>query len=195
MILVDGSWLIVEGVYYWRRITRPVDSCKWELLPQRPYIDDLAPICAFIEPVQDIDFRSPFSRIVRDHWAEPEVQVLPGVESNSSDGSIVYRSPSPRSELSISSQDTDPVVQTDTQLISTEPSVQLAPAVNIESDPIDTIRLSMQNPDISLPSPSQSSSNDSSMNFNTDDIPLGAETAVEQILMPTTAAPATDLTE
>ncbi|KZV32752.1 splicing factor 3B subunit 1-like [Dorcoceras hygrometricum] len=40
-----------------------------------------------------------------------------------------------------------------------------------------------------------SSSSDSSMHFNTDDIPLGADIAVEHILMPTTAAPATDLTE
>ncbi|KZV28024.1 splicing factor 3B subunit 1-like [Dorcoceras hygrometricum] len=189
MILVDGSWLIDEGIDYWRPITRPVDSRKWELLPQRPYNDDLAPLCAFIEPVQDIDSRSPFSRIVHDHWAE----VLPEVESISSDGSTVYRSPSPRSALSISSQDTDPVVQTG--LISTEPSVHIAPAVYIELDPTDTVSLSQQNPDIALPSPSQSSSTDSSMHFNTDDIPLGADTAVEQILMPTTASPAIDLTE
>ncbi|KZV55590.1 hypothetical protein F511_12696 [Dorcoceras hygrometricum] len=126
---------------------------------------------------------------------QPEVQVLPEVESNSSDGSTVYRSPSPRSELSISYQDTDPIVQTDTELFSTEPSVQIVPAVNIESDPTDTVRLSQQNSDIDLPSPSQSPSTDSSMHFNTEDIPLCADTAVEQILMPTTAASATDLTE
>ncbi|KZV55500.1 hypothetical protein F511_27233 [Dorcoceras hygrometricum] len=69
-MLVDGSLLIFEGVDYWRPIMRPVDSRNWELLPQRPYIDDLAPLCAFIEPVQDIDSRAPFSRIVRDLWAE-----------------------------------------------------------------------------------------------------------------------------
>ncbi|KZV33617.1 patatin-like protein 2 [Dorcoceras hygrometricum] len=70
MILVDGSWLIIEGVDYWRSITRPVDSRTWELLPQRPFNDDLAPLCAFIEPVQDLASRSPFSRVVRDLWAE-----------------------------------------------------------------------------------------------------------------------------
>ncbi|KZV15818.1 splicing factor 3B subunit 1 [Dorcoceras hygrometricum] len=68
MILVDGSWLIVEGVDYWRPISRPVDSHKWEMLPQRPYIDDLASLCAFVEPVKDLDSRSPFSRLTRDHW-------------------------------------------------------------------------------------------------------------------------------
>ncbi|KZV56896.1 hypothetical protein F511_32377 [Dorcoceras hygrometricum] len=52
-----------------------------------------------------------------------------------------------------------------------------------------------QNPDITLTYPSQSPSTDSSMHFNIDDITLGAEIAFEQILMPTTTAPATDLSE
>ncbi|KZV56895.1 hypothetical protein F511_32376 [Dorcoceras hygrometricum] len=120
---------------------------------------------------------------------------LPEVESISSDGSIVYRSLYTRSKLSISSQDTDPVVQIDIELISIEPSVQIAPAVYIGSDPTDTLTLSQQNPDIALNSPSQSPSTDSSMHFNTDDITLSAEIAFEQILMPTTTAPATDLSE
>ncbi|KZV31278.1 splicing factor 3B subunit 1-like [Dorcoceras hygrometricum] len=60
----------ISGVDYWRSITRPVDSRTWELLPQRPFNDDLAPLCAFIEPVQDLASRSPFSRVVRDLWAE-----------------------------------------------------------------------------------------------------------------------------
>ncbi|KZV17560.1 hypothetical protein F511_37139 [Dorcoceras hygrometricum] len=136
-----------------------------------------------------------FVEFLNNFVVQPEVHVLPEVKSNSSDGSTIYRSPSPRSALSISYQYTDPVVQTDTGLICTEPSVQIAPAVYIESDPTDTVSLSQQNPDIALPSPSQSSSNDSSMQFNTDDIPLGADTVVEQILMPTIAAPSTDLTE
>ncbi|KZV48356.1 cell division control protein 2 [Dorcoceras hygrometricum] len=76
-MLVNGSWLIVEGVYYWRPIMRPVDSRNLELLPQRPYIDDLAPLCAFIEPVQDIDSRAPFSKIVRDLWAEVYIEEIP----------------------------------------------------------------------------------------------------------------------
>ncbi|KZV45277.1 splicing factor 3B subunit 1-like [Dorcoceras hygrometricum] len=69
MILVDGSWLIVEGVDYWRPISKPVDSHKWEMLPQRPYY-------AFVEPVQDLDSRSPFSRLIRDHWTEVCVAVV-----------------------------------------------------------------------------------------------------------------------
>ncbi|KZV21024.1 hypothetical protein F511_28246 [Dorcoceras hygrometricum] len=215
---------------------RLVDSRNWELLPQRPYIDDLAPLCAFIEPVQDIDSRAPFSRIVRDLWAEvcvvvvqftligslrsastinrcrdiigplvdideiptgfrglfqnglntnsfvtflndvvgqPEEQVLSEVEYFSSDDSIVYRSPSH----------------------DAEPSVQSAPAVDISSVPTDSVTHFPRNSDISLHSPHQSSSTESSMHFNTDDIPLGTETAVEQILFPNTAAPTTDLSE
>ncbi|KZV31057.1 hypothetical protein F511_16730 [Dorcoceras hygrometricum] len=49
--------------------------------------------------------------------------------------------------------------------------------------------------DISLPSPHQSPSIESSMHFNTDDIPLGTETSVEHILFTSTTAPATDLSE
>ncbi|KZV39266.1 hypothetical protein F511_14567 [Dorcoceras hygrometricum] len=41
-IMVDGSWLILEGVDYWRPINTPVNSRHWEALPQRPYLDDLA---------------------------------------------------------------------------------------------------------------------------------------------------------
>ncbi|KZV33009.1 splicing factor 3B subunit 1-like [Dorcoceras hygrometricum] len=46
-----GVWVMAdhrEGVDYWRPITRPVDSRTWELLPQRPYIDELAPLCALL---------------------------------------------------------------------------------------------------------------------------------------------------
>ncbi|KZV32867.1 hypothetical protein F511_06131 [Dorcoceras hygrometricum] len=235
-ILVDGSWLIVEEVDYWRPITRPVDSRNWELLPQWPYIDDLAPICAFIEPVQDIDSRAPFYRIVRDLWAEVcvavvqfsligclcsvstvnrcrdiivplvdieeiptgfrglfqnglntnsfatflndvveplEEQVLSEVKSFSSDDSIFYRYPS---------QDV-------------EPSVLTTPAVHVASVPTDFASLSSRNSDISLPSPHQSPSTDSSMHFNAEDISLGTDTVVAQILLPTTAGPTIDLSE
>ncbi|KZV41888.1 hypothetical protein F511_33064 [Dorcoceras hygrometricum] len=69
-IMVDGSWLILEGVDYWRPISTPVNSSHWEVLPQRPYIDDLAPLCVFVEPVQDIDSRPSLSRALRVVWAE-----------------------------------------------------------------------------------------------------------------------------
>ncbi|KZV29821.1 hypothetical protein F511_24081 [Dorcoceras hygrometricum] len=63
-ITVDGSWLIVEGVDYWRPINTPVNSRHWEALPQLPYIDDLAPLCVFVEPVKDIDSRPSLSRAI-----------------------------------------------------------------------------------------------------------------------------------
>ncbi|KZV39634.1 hypothetical protein F511_28705 [Dorcoceras hygrometricum] len=69
-IMVDGSWLILEGVDYWRPITTPVSSRHWEALPQRPYLDDLAPLCVFVEPVQDIDSRTSLSRAIIIFWAE-----------------------------------------------------------------------------------------------------------------------------
>ncbi|KZV44842.1 hypothetical protein F511_09122 [Dorcoceras hygrometricum] len=203
----------ILGVDYWRPITRPVDSRNWELLHQRPYIDDHAPLCTFIEPVQDIDSRAPFSRIVCDLWAEvcvaivqfsligclrsvstvnrcrdiigplvdieeiptgfrglfqcgrntnsfatflddfgeqPKEQVFPEDESSSSDDSIVYRSPSH----------------------DAEPSVRTTPVVDLASVPTYFAIFSPRNSDISLPSSLQSPSTDSSMNFDTADIPL-----------------------
>ncbi|KZV30262.1 hypothetical protein F511_38333 [Dorcoceras hygrometricum] len=69
-IMVYGSWLILEGVDYWRPINTPVNSRHWEALPQRPYLDDLAPLCVFIESVQDIDSRPSLSRAISIFWAE-----------------------------------------------------------------------------------------------------------------------------
>ncbi|KZV45809.1 hypothetical protein F511_39107 [Dorcoceras hygrometricum] len=53
-----------------RSISSPANSNHWEALPQRPYIDDLAPICVFVEPVQDIDSRPSLSRTLRVIWAQ-----------------------------------------------------------------------------------------------------------------------------
>ncbi|KZV47907.1 hypothetical protein F511_15007 [Dorcoceras hygrometricum] len=231
--LIRGFALWVD---YWRPIMRPVDSRNWEILPQRPYIDDLSPLCAFIEPMQDIDSRAPFSGIVRDHWVEvcvgviqftlirglryvskinrcrdivgslvdieeiptgfrglfqrglntnsfatflddcveqPEEHVLPGDESSSYDDSVFYGSPS----------------------LDAEPSVKTSPVVDITSVPTDFASLSPRNSDISLPFPHQNPSTDTSMHFDTADIPLGTDTAVEQIPVPSTAAPAMNINE
>ncbi|KZV14182.1 hypothetical protein F511_14629 [Dorcoceras hygrometricum] len=69
-IMVDGSWLILEGVDYWRPINTPVNSTHWEALPQQPYLDDLAPPCVFIEHVQDIDSRPSLSGAISIVWAD-----------------------------------------------------------------------------------------------------------------------------
>ncbi|KZV57160.1 hypothetical protein F511_42235 [Dorcoceras hygrometricum] len=178
-IMVDGSWLILEGVDYWRPINTPVNSRRWEALPQRPYLDDLAPLCVFVEPVQDIDSRPSLSRAISIVWAEicmeavqfsllgclrpvgsvnfcrdlvvrgsvvevletlpnrfcriirqgincnsfvdsvvqlntaeiqeVDVQGIDEVDPVSSEGSTVYRSPSPRQETSASSSSDSPV--------------------------------------------------------------------------------------
>ncbi|KZV19640.1 hypothetical protein F511_17971 [Dorcoceras hygrometricum] len=136
-IMVDGSWLILEWVDYWRPINTPVNSRHWEALPQRPYLDDLAPLCVFVEPVQDIDSSPSLSRAISIVWAEicmeavqfsllgslrpvgsinfcrdlvvcgsvvklnsaeiqeVDVQGIDEVDLVSSEGSTVYRSPSP----------------------------------------------------------------------------------------------------
>ncbi|KZV26601.1 protein SHOOT GRAVITROPISM 6 [Dorcoceras hygrometricum] len=202
-ILVDGSWLIVEEVDFWRPITRPVDSCNWELLPQRPYIYDLAPLCAFIEPVQEIDSRAPFSKLVRDLWAEVCVAIvqfsLIGCLSSVSTinqcrdifGPLVdieeittgFRG------LFQNGLSTNSFVPFFNDFVE-QPKEQVLPeAESFSSDDSTVYRSPSQDAAPSSPS------TDSSMHFDTDDIPLGTETAVEQILLSNTVDPATDLFE
>ncbi|KZV35285.1 hypothetical protein F511_21301 [Dorcoceras hygrometricum] len=112
---------------------------------------------------------------------QPEGQVLSEDES-SSDVSIVYRSPS----------------------LDAEPSVQTSPVVDIISVPTESACLTPRNSDISLPSPHQSSSSASSMNFSYE-ILQDDDTAVKQILESSSAdvasqtslpaAPTTDVAE
>ncbi|KZV57757.1 splicing factor 3B subunit 1-like [Dorcoceras hygrometricum] len=78
----------------------------------------------------------------------------------------------------------------DIQLISSDSS-----SSSIHPDPTESDSFSQRNPDTGLNSPSTSTSDDSRMLFTTDDIPLGDETAVDHILMPTTDIPATYFTE
>ncbi|KZV58211.1 hypothetical protein F511_03896 [Dorcoceras hygrometricum] len=56
LIFIDGSWIIVQGADpNPARIALPNFSKSKKQLPQRPFVDDLAPICVFIEIVQDTD--------------------------------------------------------------------------------------------------------------------------------------------
>ncbi|KZV18289.1 hypothetical protein F511_32210 [Dorcoceras hygrometricum] len=77
--LIDGPWTVAEGTDpWWRcgcRSTVHAISRKKQL-PQRPFVDAFAPICIFIEPVQDLDSRKPFSRIVQRLWAENCVDIV-----------------------------------------------------------------------------------------------------------------------
>ncbi|KZV58345.1 hypothetical protein F511_29829 [Dorcoceras hygrometricum] len=57
LFLINGSWTVQEGFDRWVRDRRAPISQKWELLPQRIFIDTIAPICIFIEPIQVL--RSP----------------------------------------------------------------------------------------------------------------------------------------
>ncbi|KZV50559.1 Splicing factor 3B subunit [Dorcoceras hygrometricum] len=144
MILVDGSWLIVVGVDYWRPISRGTNSL----------------------------FQS--------------------------DGSTIYRSPSPRLEPSVSSENPDPTEydsfsQRHLDSVTADPIVQIETDQN--PDPIESNSFSQRNPDTVLNSPSSSTSADSLIHFTTDDIPLGDAIADDQIILPTTAIPTTDFTE
>ncbi|KZV55563.1 hypothetical protein F511_26382 [Dorcoceras hygrometricum] len=70
-----------------------------------------------------------------------------------------------------------------TQLLVDEDSIYANQDVQVAED---------QRPD---PTVSRSSSTDSSMHFNADDTLLGTKTAIQQIIIPTTTAPTTELSE
>ncbi|KZV30154.1 hypothetical protein F511_16041 [Dorcoceras hygrometricum] len=53
LILIDGSWTI-EGADRWVREFKTTTSCEQQQLYQRPFLDTFAPICIFVEPVQDL---------------------------------------------------------------------------------------------------------------------------------------------
>ncbi|KZV27309.1 serine/threonine protein kinase [Dorcoceras hygrometricum] len=63
MILVNGSWIIQEGGDFLKPIPGPVASRQWEIIPQRKYVDTLAPI-------------SDFFKIVRKCWADVCIEVV-----------------------------------------------------------------------------------------------------------------------
>ncbi|KZV21242.1 hypothetical protein F511_23197 [Dorcoceras hygrometricum] len=66
LILIDGYWTVAEGTDpWWRCGCRSAISRKRKQLQQRPYVDAFARICIFIEPVQDLDSRPPYSAVVR----------------------------------------------------------------------------------------------------------------------------------
>ncbi|KZV18822.1 hypothetical protein F511_35589 [Dorcoceras hygrometricum] len=194
-ILVDGSWLIVEGVDYWRPISRPNDSHKWEMLPQRPYIDDLAPLFAFVEPVQDLDSRSPFSRLICGHWTGVCVAVVQfslleflrpvGTVNRCREiiGPVVdIEEPAVQTLFSSSSGSTiyrSPSTRSDSFSQCHLDSVTADPIVQIETiqNPVPTASdsFSQHNPDTFFNSPSQRTSADSRMLFTTDEIPLDVD--------------------
>ncbi|KZV25499.1 hypothetical protein F511_07209 [Dorcoceras hygrometricum] len=77
LIFIDGSWQVVEGVNPRpARLARPIASRLKRKLPQRPFMDVFSPICIFIEPVQGLDSRKPYSRIVQRLWAEICVDIV-----------------------------------------------------------------------------------------------------------------------
>ncbi|KZV26612.1 hypothetical protein F511_08136 [Dorcoceras hygrometricum] len=76
LILIDGSWTVIQGTDRWRSGCRLTLFCKRKQLPQRPAVDEFVPMCFFIEPVQDLDSRPPYSGVVRRFWAEFCVDIV-----------------------------------------------------------------------------------------------------------------------
>ncbi|KZV24032.1 hypothetical protein F511_26207 [Dorcoceras hygrometricum] len=67
---------ISVGTDPWRSGCRLSLFRKRKQLPHRPVADAFVPMCLFIEPVQDLDSRPPYSGIVRRHWTEVCVDIL-----------------------------------------------------------------------------------------------------------------------
>ncbi|KZV17905.1 hypothetical protein F511_06832 [Dorcoceras hygrometricum] len=63
MISIAGSWTVIEGMDRWVRECSSTTSIERTQLLQEPAVTTLAPICIFVEPVQDPDSRPPFSGI------------------------------------------------------------------------------------------------------------------------------------
>ncbi|KZV17417.1 splicing factor 3B subunit 1-like [Dorcoceras hygrometricum] len=167
MFLADGSWLIAEGV-----------------VVGDPF------------PVQDLDSRSPFSRLVRDYWTEVCVAVVQfslfrflqpvGTVNRCRDiiGPVVDIEEVPSGFRGVFQHgvDTDSLVDFFNNYV-VQPvrhldSVTADPIVQIETDqnpyPIESDSFSQRNPDTVLNSPSPSTSADSLVHLTTDDIPLGS---------------------
>ncbi|KZV50350.1 dystroglycan-like [Dorcoceras hygrometricum] len=71
LLFIGDSWIVLQGADPKpMRLAWPIISKPKKQLPQRPFVDAFAPICAFIEPVQDIDSRRPYSVIFQMNWAE-----------------------------------------------------------------------------------------------------------------------------
>ncbi|KZV49728.1 5-methyltetrahydropteroyltriglutamate--homocysteine methyltransferase [Dorcoceras hygrometricum] len=178
-------------------------SQLWEKLPTQIALNTLAPIGLFFEPVQCLSTFTPHA-VKTWGWYRVCIEVLrysmfgclkPVSSFNLCTvlvpmGLVFGDSSIPRrivDNVSYRIQIIDSVLP--------EPSVQTTPVVYITSIPTDSIRLSPRNSDISLTSPHQSPSTDSFMHFNAEDISLGTDAVVEQILLPNTVAPTTDLFE
>ncbi|KZV20513.1 hypothetical protein F511_32859 [Dorcoceras hygrometricum] len=65
-----------KGKDRWRSGCRLYLFHKRKQLPQIPAVDAFVPMCFFIEPVQDMDSRPPYSRIVRRRWTKVCVDIV-----------------------------------------------------------------------------------------------------------------------
>ncbi|KZV53732.1 hypothetical protein F511_28509 [Dorcoceras hygrometricum] len=71
LIFIDESWIVVQGANPKpARFAWPFISKQKKQLPQRRFMDAFAPICVFIEIVQDLDSRRPYSTNFQRIWVE-----------------------------------------------------------------------------------------------------------------------------
>ncbi|KZV40490.1 hypothetical protein F511_23827 [Dorcoceras hygrometricum] len=208
MIKINGVWTPIEGPDRWYCMCHPSCYRKKQLVSQRSSVSILAPICVFTEPIQGLTFPPPMVKTWG--WFRVCIDILqfnlfgrlqPVGTVNLCTaiipvGPVVDRTGIPKrsvNNVQYSIQVVDSLSFPSTDSVPADPIVQIETDQN--PDPIETDRFSQRNPDTVLNSPSPSTSADSLLHFTIDDIPLGDETADDQILLPTSDISATDFTE
>ncbi|KZV25332.1 splicing factor 3B subunit 1-like [Dorcoceras hygrometricum] len=183
LIKINGLWTPIEEPDRWYCMCRPSCFRKNNLVSQRGYVSILAPICVFIEPVQDLGFPPPmvktwgcfrvctdilqfnlFGRLQPVGTTNHCTAIVPM-------GSVVDRTGIPKRSVN-NVQYSLPIV--DSISIPSSDTVAVETVVDTEADSTVSLDTSQRSLDSDLVSPSSYS--DSPMCFTTYDIPLGDET-------------------
>ncbi|KZV41248.1 hypothetical protein F511_41905 [Dorcoceras hygrometricum] len=200
LILLEGSWAVIEGADKWVRECKTTTSCEQQQLSQRLFVDAFAPICIFVEPVQDLGSQTPFIRTWG--WARVCVDIvqfnlfghlLPvGTYNLCTDivaiGPIVDRSAVPKRILNDVQHRIqvegfcDFFVQHADQSIYSDSSSESVESIRVTS-PDAILNFSSSSSSQSENPNFYSSSSDSPMHFTVDDIPLDEETPADILQM------------
>ncbi|KZV32086.1 hypothetical protein F511_32978 [Dorcoceras hygrometricum] len=203
MVLIDGVWTPIQGKYYWRSSCRLSLFVNKQQIPYRAITENSVPHCFFIEPVQywgaalSIIHSWGWYRVCTEiisvfqhgrdshsfvgYFSASDVQQssnsIPDIDLLSSDGSTVYRSPSPQFDAF---QEAD----------SSGPNVQLAlgPSISVvaQEEQLYFVQSPESPPPTSQRQDPSTSSTDSSMRFNSDGFSMD-DTAANQSSLPATS--------
>ncbi|KZV56218.1 hypothetical protein F511_13822 [Dorcoceras hygrometricum] len=191
MILVNGVWTPIQENDFWRSSCRLSLFVNRRKVPESVVDTDFVPHGVFIEPVQywgaapslikTWGWARVCTEIIRcsmfgclrpfvGYFSDSDVQSIPEFDSTSSDGSTVYRSPSPQVESFEEAESVEPIAH-----------LALGPAISgVEQEEQSFFVESPESPPPSFQRQDTfASSSDSPMHFNSDDIPLDGTADVQ----------------